>query len=262
MQLAANITVGWADIPKSQFCARKLHSRAIASPHYEKSLLHQLQLASAQTHILGLDALFRRACGGYEPVLQFANALSALPTIPNLSAPLLCDIDLFAYSFLASARNFDLLLPLMQCNSIALAQILNDCEGAVRSLENFERTGTLPAQMSELGAQQYLSLRRAVARSSSQRELQVLAALLVSGPSTIIHLTRELRLELKTARQILGLFESIGILTLWEEEPGGAVEPTFAIEKVAVPLVIFCVKELLGLDLMGNLSALLETNYE
>ena len=262
MQLAANITVGWADLPKSQFCAQALHSRAIAAPHYERSLFHQLQLAKADTRILGLDQLFRRACGSYQPLLQLARSLNDLPNIPNLPAPLLCDIDLFAYAFLAGVQNFDLLLPLVHHNSVALAQILSDCQEAVRSLEDFERTGALPSQMSELDAQQYLALRRAVARPSAQLELQTLAVLLVSGPSAVIHLTQELTTEPGAARRILNLFESIEIVTRWGEEPGSSsTDPLFVIDKVAVPLVIFCLKEILGLDLMGNLSALLDANY-
>lgn len=262
MQLAANITVGWADLPRSQFCATELHRRAIAAPHYERSLFHQLQLAKDNTHILGLDHLFRRTCGGYDPVLQFVSAIARLPPIPNVAVPLLCDVDLFAYAFLAGTRNFDLLMPLFQSNGIALSQILSDCQSALKSLEDFERTGTLPTKMSELDAQQYLSIRRTVARPFAQQELQILCALLVSGPSTVNELTRELGIDRAQIHQTLHLYESIKILTHWGEAPGNDAQPTFVIDKVALPLVMFCIKEILGLNLMGNLAALVDSNYD
>ena len=84
MQLAAKITVGWADIPRSQFSARELHNRAIAEPNYTKSLFHQLQLGTSDITILGVDQLFRQTTSGMRPIRQLIGELSYLPTIPVL----------------------------------------------------------------------------------------------------------------------------------------------------------------------------------
>ncbi|MEL6815736.1 MAG: hypothetical protein AAFN68_12310 [Pseudomonadota bacterium] len=261
MQLAAKITVGWADIPRSQFSARELHNRAMAAPHYAKSLLHQLQLGTHDTTILGVDQLFRQTPGGASPIRKLIGELSYLPTVPALPAPLPCEIDLFAYAFLAGAKNFDLLLPLTG-NNIVIAQIQADCASALQALEDFERTGTLPPNLDELDTQQYLSIRRVISRPSARDELRTLATLLISGPSTALDLVRELGLNESLAQRILGLFESIGIFTRWGEEPGNhSAEPIFVIEKVAIPLVVFCLRETLGLDLLSNLSVLMDAHY-
>ena len=262
MKLAANITIGWVDSSNSPFCAWDLHSRAAAAPDYERSLFHQLQLVKTSTHIARLDRLFRRTSGGFTPVLRFVEALASMPDIPHAAVPLLCDIDLFAYAFLAGTRNLELLLPLVESNSLALAQILNDCQEAMRSLERFERTGVLPTYMSELDTQQYLALRHVITQPNARKELQVLAALLVSGPSTASNLTRELALSQKTTRHILELLESIEIVNRWHSaQKEVAAEPVFSISKVAIPLVMFGLKEKLGLDLMGDLLALVDANY-
>jgi hypothetical protein len=261
MLLTAKITVGWADVPRSQFSAMEMHQRAEAAPHYEKSLLHQLQAASAETCILGTDQLFRQSLGGLSPIYRLISALTYLPAMSRLASPLPCEIDLFAYAFLAGAKNFDLLLPLVSTNNITLAQIQADCTEALRALEDFERTGALPTDLSELDAQQYLAIRKVVSRPSARDELRTLATLLISGPSAASDLVRELGIHYSLASQVLGLFESIGIFTRWNEDPGMAKESIFVIDKVAIPLVVFCLRETLGLDLLSNLSALVDATY-
>ena len=263
MQLAARLTAGWADLPRSPFSAKALHNKAVVSGHYEKSLFHQLQTIPPDTNILGLDALFRQTCGGFEPIAQFVRALAMQPVVRGNPTLLLCEIDLFAYTFLSGLNNFDLLLPLSQHTNVELAQVKSGCEEALSTLENFERSGTLPKRMSELDAQQYLAVRRIIVRPTAHTERKALATLLISGPSTASNLERELNIPNHAAQQTLFLFESIGLLTRWGEEPGYVGnEPVFVIDKVAIPLVLFCLKETLGLDLLGNLSSLLDASYD
>ena len=263
MQLAAKLTIGWDDIPRSQFTAIELHNRAVMAPHYEKSLFYQLQAATSQTKILGLDQLFRQTCGGAKPIYQIVSALSALPTVPSGPHPLLCEIDLFAYTFLAGTRKLDRLLPIAHSTDIELAQVQASCAEAIQTLEDFEHTGSLPPQMSELDSQQYLAIRRIVARPGARDEWRVLARLLISGPSTVSNLERELELPHQLIQQILTLFESIGIFTFWGEEPGSQeAETVYVINKVALPLVLFCLKATMGLDLLSNLSTLVDTYHE
>lgn len=262
MKLAANLTIGWANIPASPFCAWKMHRQAVAAPDYERSLFHQLQLAKADTHIFGLDSLFRRTQGGFDSVIRFVEALADMPEIPYASVPLLCDVDLFAYTFLAETRHFERLLPLMQHSGTPLVQTLNDCQLAMQSLETFERTGTLPARMDELDAQRYLALRRAVMQPVAHDELKVLSALAISGPSKTDNLARELMLDKKKTYQILEQFKSIGIVSSRQGRPGQhAAETTFSISKVSIPLVMFVLKETLGLDLMSDLLDLVGASY-
>ncbi|MEL6551963.1 MAG: hypothetical protein AAFQ63_00680 [Cyanobacteria bacterium J06621_11] len=263
MQLAAKLTIGWDDAPRSPFAATELHQRAITAPHYEKSLLYQLQAASAETRIVGLDQLFRQTCGGFGPIKQFLGALTYLPNLPSGPSPLICEIDLFAYTFLVGTHKIDRLLPITKTNDIELAHIQTGCTQAIATLEDFERTGTLPSEMSELDAHQYLSLRQIIARPSARDEWRILARLLISGPSTASNLERELGLDYTFAHQILCLFESIGIFTRWGKElERSSEETTFVIAQVAIPLVLFCLKQTLGLNLLNNFSVLLETVYE
>lgn len=262
MQLAAKLTVGWADIPRSQFSARELHNRAIAAPDYTESLFQQLQVGTSDTVIIGTDQLFRQAPGGSGPIRKLISELTYLPAISILPSPLPCEIDLFAYAFLAGAKNFDLLLPLASSNSISLAQVQSDCATALQALENFERTGLLPPNVDVLDTQQYLSIRKVVSRSSARDELRTLATLLVSGPSTALDLVRELGLNESLAQRMLGLFESIGILARWGATPSiRETDPAFAIKKTMIPLVVFCLRETLGIDLLTHLSALMDDQH-
>ncbi len=258
MRLAAKLTIGWADIPRSQFAAVELHSHAIAAPHYENSLYYRLKAADKRTCILGVDQLFRTPYGGLAPVEQLIGALRRLPTIASVRSPLLCEIDLFTYAFLASTHSFDRLLPITETDDTELAQSQAGCVEAIRMLKNFERTGFLPTSMSGLDAHQHLALRRLIDRSSARDEWRVLAKLLVGGPSTASSLERELTLNYTFAKQTLRLFESIGIFTRWGEEPDrNTGETIFAIDRVAIPLVLSCLRETLGLDLLSSLPALL-----
>lgn len=263
MQLAAKLTIGWPSVARSPFAATALHNRAITAPHYGQNLLHQLQHADADTRIVGVDYLFRQTCGGFDPIEQFLEALTYLPPTPNTPSLLHCEIDLFAYTFLVGTRNLDRLLPIKKTSDMELAQIQRRCTEAIRTLEVFERTGHLPVGMSELDSQQYLSLRRIIARPTARDERRILARLLVSGPSTASNLERELDLDYTFTYQTLCLFESIGIFARWMQSAGKQVEEmAFVIEKAAIPLVLFCLKQTLGLDLLGNLAVMLETVYE
>ena len=263
MQLAAKLTIGWEPVPRSPFAATELHSRAIVAPHYENSLLYQLQTATSETQITGLDQLFRQTCGGFDPIEQFLGALSYLPTRPSGPSPLICEIDLFAYTFLVGTHKLDRLIPITKTNDIELAQIQTSCAKALATLEDFEHTGNLPDNMSELDAHQYLSMRRIIARPTARDEWRILARLLISGPSTASNLERELNLSYAFAYQTLRLFESVSIFTRYGEKPESpSEEAIFVIDKVAIPLVLFCLKQTIGLDLLGNLSVLLETVYD
>ena len=115
----------------------------------------------------------------------------------------------------------------MAKNETSLAQWVGVRKGAsqratkaLTTLENFERTGNLPEEMSELDAHQYLSMRRMIARPSARDEWRILARLLISGPSTASNLERELNISYAFAHQTLCLFESIGIFTRYGNDAG------------------------------------------
>jgi hypothetical protein len=105
MKLEAFLTVGWADDPKADFAASRLHEAADqSSEEYSAALAAELEKAPPGTKISGLENLFRRRPGEFGPLKRFIGALAFMPPPGKLSEPLVCRIDVFAYAFLKSVN--------------------------------------------------------------------------------------------------------------------------------------------------------------
>ena len=247
MQLAARLTTGWKDDPQAPFSAMQLHeTTSQAAGDYESGLAEALKSSPSNIEILGLDRLFRRRIRGFDPINQFVGALASLPSSPAFPQPLVCHIDAFAYAFLKGAENFDLLLPLDDTANVDFRNTRASWIKTIKALENFERLGkALPAEAS-VTAEAYLAIRNIFARPSARDERRALATLLLSGPSTLEEITLDLGLNYTLGQRTLAGFESIAVV----EKRSNSV---FSIAESALPRVVFCLRETMGVDPLSAL---------
>lgn len=252
MELAAKLTTGWPGWQargRSPHDALHLHhiatDTAADADYYSAALQEQLQNLE-QPEILGVDHLFRKSTAGAKPIKKFIGALAALPSASSDFSPCLCHIDAFAYAFLKGAKNFDLLMPLAPAHNADFFQTWQGWQQIIVALQQFERFGQPLPTHCGITPDQYLSLRNVIARPSVRDELRALATLLLSGPSTMAQISEDLALNYTLGQRSLAVFENAGAITRYDGD-------VFAIAPSALPLVIFSLRETLGLDLLSSL---------
>ncbi|ADE15639.1 hypothetical protein Nhal_2560 [Nitrosococcus halophilus Nc 4] len=245
MHLEAVLTVGWPETSNSSFSARKVHQAAQeAEEAYPHALARWLDSGPARPTLLALERLFRRRPGGFHDLKTLIGTIGGLP---EREAPLPCHIDCFAYAFLKGAKNFDFLLPEASAEESPFRSRLPEWNEAINALEELERVGQpLPAHL-EFTQEDYLHLRHILARKSARDERRTLATLLVNGPSTPMELTTDLGLNKTLAQRILGLLANNDVVAA----RSGA---QYVIREQALPLVVFGLRETLGLDLLSSLQ--------
>lgn len=248
MRLAAELTCGWQDDPDAPLAAARLHREISArSGDYAELLACALRDAAPERRILGLDRLFRRRTGGSRPVRQLVGSLASLPDDADEPGTIVCEIDAFAYGFLAGAKNLDLVLPCKERNTV----FWSTHEGWVRTwtaLADFERVGQPLPPDCAISAEQYLSLRAIVVRPSARDERRSLATLLVSGPSARSELVADLGVSENLIRRILAALRATGVI---ECRAGNR----YAIVPGTLPLVTFALRETMGLNPLGKLAS-------
>lgn len=190
----------------------------------------------------GLDELFRRHVdGGFGPLKRFVAALA------NEASPrdITCHIDAFAYAFIARAKNFDLLLPegSPQVGGFRLGYE-RKWRDRIEELEDFERLGENPS--SDTDRSHYVKLRPTVARRSARDERRALAVLLYSGPSTAVELRDELGLNESLALRVLAVLVGAGVVERRDS--------AFALRTETLPVVLFSLRETMGVDPMAMLD--------
>lgn len=246
MKLQAQLTVGWNDDPKVQLAASELHKAAMhANEEYAKALATALNSAD-NAQLTGLEHLFRRRTGGFEKIKRFVGALASIPRSDAYPDPLVCRIDAFAYAFLKGAKNFDFVLPLGDAVNSDFRKTYAAWSRTITALENFERVGKRLPKDAGVSADQYVALRSIVSRSSARDERRALGTLLVSGPSTMEDISKDLGLNYSLSQRTVTTFETMGTV---ERRSGGI----FAVAKSALPLVVFGLRESMGLDLLSSL---------
>lgn len=248
MKLQAVLSYGWPDHPASPLLAATLHQVAreadsTGRASYLEALRFEPTLAARHHQaILGLDALFRRRTRGFDDLKQFLGALAQIPT--DHGPPLCCEIDGLAWNFLKGAKNLDLLLPADPAGSAPFFKKMQTWQTDIAELERFERFGVAAPSVN---TRAYLALRAIVTRPSARDERRALATLLVSGPSTLAEISTDLRLNYSLGERSLAVFEG---------DPPAAIErrgERFAIRDSAMPIVLFCLRETMGLDLLPAL---------
>lgn len=287
MQLEAFLTVGWPDDADSRFAASVLHREAdmgvehraipeikpaVSEPvdqvepeivssdqgsdkalskddRYRNAILEALRATTPGTPVSGLERLFRRRSGAFRPLRRLVGELASAEAPENWTGQTLsCRIDAFAYAFLKSAKNFDFVLPRPAAPGDDFAAIHAQWSKTISDLEAFEREGRAMPRDSVSPAR-YLALREIVSRPSARDELRALVVLLTSGPSTMEEISEDLGLNYTLGQRTLAAYESPAAAVV--ERRSGSI---FAIGKVALPLVVFCLREKMGLNLLPTIS--------
>ena len=247
MKLEAFLTVGWEDNPHADFAAFRLHEVAAQSGDYSTALAAELEKAPAETVISGLGYLFRRRAGAFRPLKRFVAALTSMGPPGKLPQPLVCRMDVFAYAFLKSAKNLDLVLPRRADGHDDYGNVRKTWAETIAALERFERTGK-PLPGGDVEARRYLAMRKIISRPSARDELRALAVLLTNGPSTLAEISGDLGLSYTLGQRTLAAYEDDDVAVV-EHRPGGF----FSIQKEALPLAVFCLREIMGIDLLSAL---------
>lgn len=255
MPLAAVLTVGWPDVSPGDPCsANVMHKSCEASEvsseqGYGDKLLRILQDLSQETigtqsiTIKNTENLFRRRVGGFTHIKKFAGKLNEVLTFTKDLGDVECEIDVFAYAFLKGAKNFDFFLPETKEKKGLFRAIYPQWRKEITGLESFERDGR-PSTGTDISA--YLKLRCVVSRKSARDERRALATLLVSGPSTREDVTEDLSLPYSLAERILPTLQDVGVVDICNEK--------YIIKTDALPRVVFCLREVMGLDLLPVLA--------
>ena len=245
MKLRAVLTVGWNDDPNHPCSALRLHQEAsTAKLEYETALGKALDAHSA-AELYGLGRLFRRRAKGFQKLKQFVGALVALPS--RNQDGLQCHIDVFAYAFLKSAKNFDLLIPEATRADSSFRRAYPSWRKIITALEEFERMGEPLPQGMGIRKEDYLRIRRVITRKTARDERRALTTLLVSGPSTREELSADMGLNYPLAQRVLGAFVTTGVVELSDGN-------TYTIVETALPLVVFCLRETIGIDLLSSVQ--------
>ncbi|MDJ0718538.1 MAG: hypothetical protein QNJ54_30660 [Prochloraceae cyanobacterium] len=242
MKLTAKLTTGWDCENLTGLTATELHEAALSEGNYVEYLSSQLSQKQV-SEIFQLEQLFRKNTQGFQPIKKFVGALSSCENIDSLY----CYIDAFAYSFLKGAKNFDCLLPFEIEHNNEFIKTYQQWSKIIEKLENFERFGeNIPQKL----AKQYLALRKIISRLSVQEELRTLATLLVNGPSSLEQVSKDLDLNYTLGQRTVGIFENISVV----EKVDSQDLTIYRISTAALPVVIFGLRETIGLDLLSNLD--------
>lgn len=237
MPARATLTFGW---PSSNDGALQA-AEVLAHP----SILYQSR--SRRTVIHSCEMLFRRRAGGFGPLKEFlACALS--PELGGVEIE--CRFDAFAYAFLSSAKNMDLLLP-VNANAVSprsdFGRVLRRLTADLHRLSVFERTGRRPgdAEMTD----RYLATRRILSRASARDERRVLSTLFVSGPSTVLEISEDLGISQNLAARVLAMLTESGCVS-------ARAAQRYAVDDDPRSLAVayYLVRETLGLSLLSTLE--------
>jgi hypothetical protein len=245
MDLKAYLTFGWQANPEDSFSAARIHQEAeSAGGEYKEALAASITKCSLNGHrITGLELLFRRRTDGFGKLKKFIGELLHLPAQENSMNIIVCEIDAFAYAFLKGAKNFDFLLPLAKEPNPEFDAYCRTIHETIDQLKGFERRGR-PISSEMKG--KYMALRSIVMRKSARDECRSLATLLISGPSTLDDIKYDLGLNYSLSQRTLAVFENCGVV---ERRNNG----TFCIQKTALPVVVFSLREAMGIDLLAAL---------
>ena len=244
MGLRAILTCGWEDYSHHDLGALNLHQRAeSAAEGYEQSLTGQLTQGTAPHTVYGVDQLFRKRAEYFKKTKKFVSSLFDISCSESALANIDCHIDVFAYAFLSGAKNFDFFLRNDGVREGPFWNALSDIACTIHDLEAFERLGQpLPAG-SSVTREHYLALRKIISRPSARDERRSLATLLISGPSTMDDVGRDLGLGYTLSQRTLGVFHDIDVVEKRNDE-------VFAITRPALAMVVFVLRETMGIDLL------------
>lgn len=248
MSLIAVLTTGWSADTANLIPALKLHKTAECSDdNYRDALLAQVD--SGGDNLLNLDSTFRRRPSGYGPIQRIVSSLV------DQEREIRCQIDAFAFAFLKGAKNYDMLMTVDPDSLRQVQTQLNEWKKAVDALTEFERRGN-PLNEPWLSLKPiYLALRSIVGRASARDERRTLVLLLVTGPASSDEIKEDLRLNYSLSKRVMSALVNTGALTYRKETSH------YAIRQETIPVVLFLVRELMGLDMLAMLDAIKEPRH-
>jgi len=257
-RLTIRLTHGWHDPGEGHIeaktldqAARKLITQNTEDKHaqYLAALSQQLSTNKNKT-IAHMESLFRRRSGGFRPINEFTGAMA------ELSPKHTCEINLFTYAFLMHAKNYDFFTQTTEDNRNSMQKKINSWNKEVQLLEDYERLGkTSDEQGNKIDNQtteQYKQLRTIIARPTARDELLTLVCLLVCGPSTKEDISLDLDLNYSLNQRIIAALLDTGTITT----VAGSEPLLYKIEEKALAIVLFLVRETLGLNLLEMLANL------
>ena len=264
--LPVELTVGWPtgghegvdardlhDLAKNKSFGKKSSHKKVSQEQlqhlYEETLLKQFKDQNIK-RVNKLDQLLRRRRDGFSAIKHFTAALLKIKDkLPRFKG---CQIDIFTFAFLKYAKNFDLFM--VHDKQSDLQETVKKWQGAVQALEDFERLGIdLEPKYSHL-KDIYLKLRAAVSRPSARDEQRTLAVLLGSGPSTLDDISIDLGLHYSLNRRIMVALQETGAIKSRREDN----DTLYLITKTALPVALFLVREIIGLDFLTMTASLWE----
>lgn len=253
--LPIQLTVGWPIQNEAVLPAKLLHNIAESTTtkhtSYQEELKKLFDRNSSACNI-HLDQLLRRRAGGFGDINTFASAL--LSIWGDLPASKSCSIDIFAFAFLKHAKNYDLFMRPDPEGFGQLQAKIEHWQWAVQALEDFERLGLdLAAEYSYL-KETYLSLRAIMSRPSARDEQLTLSILLVCGPLTKDEISSDLGLNYSLNLRILAALQATGAI----ESRHDGDEIRYLINETVLPVCLFVVREVIGLDLLAMVADLQE----
>lgn len=255
ISLPIKLTVGWPAAGPDRVSAKELHDLANISSgdnhSYEKVLVEQVESRNI-SRIAGLDQLFRRRTDGFSTINRFtASILKAIKSMKQLRH---CEIDLLAFTFLKYAKNYDLFMDPSPTDLHTIQQTVSEWQMKVQALEDFERLGLELEPGNKYIKETYLKLRETISRPSARDEQRTLAILLCSGPSTLEEISMDLGLSYSLNQRVVTVLQISGAIDCRDQGP----EPLYLVKEKAIPVVLFLVREVIGLDFMTMVADLLE----
>ena len=245
MSITAVLTTGWPESSATPMSALHLHEEAEGSDkEYPEALSRLFSPSTLLPEILCLEGIFRRRVSGFGPIQKLVS------TLVNFDMDTRCHIDAFAFAFLSGAKNYDTLMKVEHSSYQVLQEQHSRWCNAVAALTKFERLGMeMPSQWSHLQAT-YLALRSIVGRDSARDEQRILVVLLNTGPATSDQIREDLRLNHALSRRIMCALVETGALSYRKETS------QYLLELKTIPVVLFLVRELMGLDMLGMLDSI------
>ena len=245
--MQAVLTKTWNETIDGALDATEL-SKLVETKDLVDYLDSELSKSDSTLTVMGLDALFRRRLTGSNSVKALVAALTEYERgFSDKNIELRCGCNVVVYSFLVGAKNFDFILPEVSDKRIGtFRQVQPSWQSIIRQLEAYERDGD-PLSDTDL-RDTYLRLRPIMMRISARDEHRCLCALLMSGPSTLEELKDDLGLPYNLSTRVIAPFVSAGIVV-----PSESLE-SFVICEQAIPLVLFLVRETLGVDPLSALG--------
>lgn len=212
----------------------------------QETLLNKLDSLHEPAIILSLEKLFHRHIYGFGEIKQFTGDLCSLLSSNQLDKSPLCYLNAFTFAFLASAKNYDLFMDIV--NQQEVKEKVENLHADIKNLTEFERIAKpLPEESSTL-KDPYLSLRQILARPSARDEQRILSLLLLSGATAFEQLEAALDGNTSLTQRILALFKANHLILENQSK--------YSLNENDLAVVLFCLRETQGLDPISMLENL------